>query len=631
MRSYRASRFILNPAPAFLLAALATGACAVESPPDLRAEELGTTSSALTAREFVIRSFTGKCFDFGGPQFHAVGSPVMLYACNGTAAQHIRVEEVDPTRHRVVLRDGGSLCVAPVLAPDRRLGTVLTLQECNGSTDQQYTIDGDSIVSLVQPGFRDIFQQRFVVEVQRGTTANRTPLVLGSRETEDSERWTFTARDGSGAKPTTGFRVARNANDLVALLGPSSALEPGSVVEVEGNIALPKDDNLQLVLREGVTLRGNRRGLTVGPTISTTAFPTTLIKVEGTDTRITGLTLRGPTGGTSAGKGSGGIGLDTTKLSIVDHNDLSQWTAEAVEVRGNVDGTFCRGTWVKDPSALVLRNYIHENARQGDGYGVAIYDGGNALIQGNVFDYNRHAIAASYDAFNRYAAFDNLVLPSAPSQLAAGGLVEYVTHDFDAHGSNKGSIPEFTGGRAGDFYDVGWNTFTAWKGHFLNTLFLFGDRENFNLRGTPCLGARYHDNVSRQSEGDSVANHGDTPLVKWGNVFNASDPLADLRYGDFDGDGRLDSLAATGTGWFMRSGTTGPWTFLRRSAVRPSQLTLADVDGDGRTDITYTSGRTIYTAWAGSSLGDQTGSLPPLPGDDEPHPEPPTPPGGSPP
>jgi hypothetical protein len=575
--------------------------------------------SALTSREFIIRSLTGKCFDFGNPQFHAAGAPVMLNGCNGTTAQAIRIEEVDAAHHTVLLRDGDRFCVAPILTPEHRLGAALTLQTCTGSADQQYTLDGDSIISLVQPGSRDLYRQRFVVEIQHGTTADRTPLVLGSRETDDSELWTFTARDGSLAKPTTGFRTARTAAELLMLLHGQAPLEPGSVVEVEANISLPQDDLLQLTLPEGVTLRGVRHGLVAGHTIATNAFPETLINVTGTNTRITGLTFRGATGGISTNtKKSGAIGLNTTKLSFVDHNELLHWTSEAVEVKGTVDGVACRPPHARapDPTAMILRNYIHENARQNAGYGVSTSNGGIALVQGNVFEYNRHAVASTYDAYNEYFAYDNLILPSAPTQFAAAGFIEFVTHDFDAHGSNRGSIPEYTGGTAGDYYDIGWNTFTASKSDFLHSVFVFGVRENFNLRGTPCSGARYHDNVSRQSEGDSVSDHSTGhSLVKWGNVYNAPDPLAQLGYGDFDGDGHLDSFAATGAGWYLRSGGTAPWAFLRRSSTRLPDLILQDRDGDGRTDVTYTLGNTIYTAWAGISPGDQIGtvSLPPPP------------------
>jgi hypothetical protein len=55
---------------------------------------------------------------------------------------------------------------------------------------------------------------------------------------------------------------------------------------------------------------------------------------------------------------------------------------------------------------------------------------------------------------------------------------------------------------------------------------------------------------------------------------------------DFDADGVADSFMATGIGWWYTSSQLGGrWVFLRRSTTLLGSLTLRDVDGDGRCDV----------------------------------------------
>ena len=70
----------------------------------------------------------------------------------------------------------------------------------------------------------------------------------------------------------------------------------------------------------------------------------------------------------------------------------------------------------------------------------------------------------------------------------------------------------------------------------------------------------------------------------WGNRFGSADPTKMLGTGDFDGDGRQDLLMATCAAWYYRPAGTLEWRFLNDSTLTLDQITLQDVDGDGRTD-----------------------------------------------
>jgi len=65
-------------------------------------------------------------------------------------------------------------------------------------------------------------------------------------------------------------------------------------------------------------------------------------------------------------------------------------------------------------SARVMHNHLHHNRRYSMGYGVATYSlgidrGAVPIIEGNLFDWNRHAIATAGQAFDYYIARGNLV------------------------------------------------------------------------------------------------------------------------------------------------------------------------------------------------------------------------------
>jgi len=56
-----------------------------------------------------------------------------------------------------------------------------------------------------------------------------------------------------------------------------------------------------------------------------------------------------------------------------------------------------------------------------EGYGVATYDSAYVLIERNLFDYNRHAIASSGDAGTGYYAHSNLVLWNGGTAIKVRG------------------------------------------------------------------------------------------------------------------------------------------------------------------------------------------------------------------
>ncbi len=571
---------------------------------------------------FTVRSYGGKCMEYGKGRANGDTTvrsyPVFMNQCNGTAEQQIRVEELtDRPGHLVVLRAGNRVIGArtgpvvaqagsPAAASDIGIAdqTPLETQFFTNSPGQIFALDGDSIILAAD---RDL-----VVEVENNRGRNLTPLVLGRRDLADSEFWDFIAL-GSSPRPTSGFRSESTAEKLAELLpefppapGTPEAetqAKPGTVIEVDP-FATIELTGIVLGIPAGVTLRGGRRGLWHGAELWTDqpARPT-MLKINGDDARVTRLLLTG-TSGSSDGDApsSTGILVEPDRGShkihqrvIIDHNEMWKWAGCAVDVVGakNLPEICSDERNPKDsgllPNVRVARNYIHHNRKQNAGYGVAAHEGGFPLIEGNTFNENRHAIMGDGKRCTKYYAWYNLVLPDAPCQKKLGICVWH-THDFDVHGTGDNGF----GGRAGQYFDIGWNTF------------LGQNRQNFDLRGKPSVAVEYHHNISLRSREDAVActdcgGGKDRLHVYSDNQFKVPNIGYRGGAGDFDGDGVDDNFMATGAAWYYVPRGQIDWRFINAQPEKSGDLLFGDFDADGRTDVITLRESAWFISWGGAS------------------------------
>jgi hypothetical protein len=227
-----------------------------------------------------------------------------------------------------------------------------------------------------------------------------------------------------------------------------------------------------LVLPAGVTIRGDRRGINLGPLLignytnnGEHEFDQAphMIEVEGDYVRITNLRLQGPTDstkppssqtqidgihiGNSNNRNPGPGGMSEFTGTMIDHNEVYMWPLVAVGASGGVNQILgplsppppnghspaCPATDLSLENRLqITRNFIHHNEQNGLGYGVVVGDGASATITGNTFLMNRHAIASDGSVNSQYKAVANLVLTDVPRD---SGPLRHKQQDFDMHGT----------------------------------------------------------------------------------------------------------------------------------------------------------------------------------------------------
>lgn len=299
------------------------------------------------------------------------------------------------------------------------------------------------------------------------------------------------------------------------------------------------------------------------------------------------------------------------RLLIVD-NEFNEWTGAGVDVQSLHDvrsvaeyqNDWPRPTEADGDKLRIERNYFHHNAREGTGYGVGISGGAHAWILGNLFSFNRHAVASSGHAFAGYTAKFNYLMEGGYRDGVGSIDPGFYNQHFDVHGTSLND-PGY-GESAGDRFLIANNTFRGAQSYYLTKT-----RPAFLLRGQANSWARFNDNVLvHGSESDAISLKGlyipsgsasqptlpaPAPFYKLsiaGNKYG-TDNVNRMLVGDFDGDGRSDLLLTNGTAWWISRNMERHWEFLHASSKLSDSLAIADVDGDGVDDILFKEGASL--------------------------------------
>ncbi len=286
----------------------------------------------------------------------------------------------------------------------------------------------------------------------------------------------------------------------------------------------------------------------------------------------------------------------------VDNCEFWGWTLAGVDVRNRT-------------GAFIHHSYFHDNLRDGLGYGVAFGDGAQGRVIGNLFNNNRHAIAADGRDTGYEAAWNTVMGDGTEQSFDTHGIVDRC--DDDKEKKNDECKPGFPISDAGLWLYIHHNTF------------LFTGDPTITVRGVvrDCawienneFGLHYHwgGNTTLTDPGavyvryvdSSVAahvlqenNHYDWSGLVWSSggamasqsLFADASSAASILYGDFDGDGRDDLFRIDEHGhWRFRFSAipAAGWTDMdvRVPGLAQSQIAVGDFDGDGTDDLFYTDG-----------------------------------------
>jgi PKD repeat protein len=300
----------------------------------------------------------------------------------------------------------------------------------------------------------------------------------------------------SGTEAGVKYTVSTKAELLTALKNAKS----GETVFVKGTSVIDMTGTPSVTIPAGVTLAGNR-GLagSSGALIKRTknlngGWEEPMFIIGGDNVRVTGLQLEGEMypqdyGNNAVYPGSineryylVGLYANGVKNLVVDNNELRGWAWASVSLRQ------CSG-------AFIHHNYIHHNQARGEGYGVCMYSG-NALIEANLFDYNRHDVTGAgmsgeqYEArYNRHLGHGNAI-----------GAANYDVHQDEETGT----------GLAGNLFKIHHNTIDG------------GVVAALQVRGMPKTGMYVDHNIINSVASDTGVT-GNRPIFQTsagtGNMF----------------------------------------------------------------------------------------------------------------
>jgi hypothetical protein len=377
---------------------------------------------------------------------------------------------------------------------------------------------------------------------------------------------------------------------------------PNTTVLLADDLNLDLSGRSVLPIARGVHILGGRSSTNPGPRLFTTTVPQPLFFIgeyhDADGVRIVGVRIDGGNMGI-AGNGviqdsdphPVGIIINSSVNVEIAHNEIYGWSGSAVEVADSRHRLGLRtgnlaAVWIHD-------NFIHHNRRyRTSGYGVVMDGDAYALIERNVFDYNRHALASSGAPETGYRAYSNLLLTGGGENFHLWPVTQY-THQFDVHGTASCGGKDAYCGQAGEYFDYRYNTLFYQNGDVIK------------VRGEPSIGADVTQNMFAKGEGSSAISQtaGDN-LVAWNNTFNALESYKALAC-DFDGNGELDDFMATGATWWYRSRATGhQFYYLNTSTNMVDELAFGDVNGDGRCDVTVPADGTVFRGGRAAGGGD---------------------------
>ncbi|MDI3465263.1 MAG: VCBS repeat-containing protein [Nitrospira sp.] len=297
--------------------------------------------------------------------------------------------------------------------------------------------------------------------------------------------------------------------------------------------------------------------------------------LDGDGARISGFRVFGPTfdDQQTDNKGITITGCHDVEISNME---VAGWGVAAIDVRDPDVGPGIPDHDLDPIRVLIHDNYVHHNQRKSVdghafGYGVVTGQAGWSRIYQNVFDFNRHSVAAGAE-MGGYQAERNLILKGGGFQ---GTFFQRDTHVFDIHGTDSCGLGDHNCGAAGR------------TSLFRDNTFQYKKTTDIKIRGNPTNLATIDHNVFvRSDRGAAIELAEDCCTVKIldNNLYDV-ETFGHYGVCDLDGDGIDDLFLPTGVTWWFSSQGTYPWTYLKRDDSESNNLRLGSFDGTTRCGV----------------------------------------------
>ncbi len=268
-----------------------------------------------------------------------------------------------------------------------------------------------------------------------------------------------------------------NVSDSGELFSALKNAKSGEIVFIKSDAKI-NVSGVPLAVPEGVTLASDRGYVREDGTVSTGGLIYTATRQEVAielkdNALLTGVTLLGAD--TERHMNHLIRGYDSAANSYTDYYYKLRLSRGVVIKGENVRVTNCEISGFSEAGVLVEKstgfevayNYIHHNQRNGYGYGVCLSGESVGEIYQNLFNFDRHAIAADGRPGSGYSAHDNIHMGTA------------IYHIFDAHG----------GADRGDGTDIACDKVEMFNNTFLS------EQLPYKKRGTPAISSTFTRNI----------------------------------------------------------------------------------------------------------------------------------------
>lgn len=234
------------------------------------------------------------------------------------------------------------------------------------------------------------------------------------------------------------YVIINNLTNKTQFFSALSNAQAGDIIYINDSVEMNLTYNTNIIIPSGVTIasgRGNNnsQGALLYNNYIAPSGDYQLFKSSGPNVRITGLRINGTDYKTS----NSSYEFSTSRAIYseypieIDNSEIMGWS-------------HCAICLYKGAFGYVHNNYIHHNQRAGIGYGIVLAYASSSMIESNIFDWNRHSIAADGTPETSYTARYNLVLSNGTS------------HAFDMHGGKDRNDGTNIAGKTIDIYS---NTF----------------------------------------------------------------------------------------------------------------------------------------------------------------------------